>query len=125
MQASSISQDYEQAISNFNEAIRLDPSSAEALHSRARLFAICPDDKYRNGLRAVEDATKACKLTHWKHPRTLSTLAAAYAEVGDFEKAAEWQSKAHDLYSVSDKEKWGYLLDLYRSGEPFRHEPIK
>ena len=46
-----------------------------------------------NGKQAVEYANKACDLTGWKNANYLSTLAAAYAEVGNFDEATKWQTK--------------------------------
>ena len=56
-------------------------------------YATCPDDKYRDGKKAVENASKAYQLDDGKHWHCLGTLAAAYAESGDFEKAKEWEAK--------------------------------
>ena len=53
------------------------------------MLATSPDDKLRDGARAVKLATKAAEASGYETPHILSTLAAAYAETGDFENAAE------------------------------------
>ena len=112
----------DRAIADLNEAIRLNPKGALAYNSLAWLLATCPDAKYRNGLQAVEHATKACELSSWKNLGTLDTLAAAYAEAGDFEKAVEWQTKAVSMASESEKSSYQSRLDLYRAGKPYREQ---
>ncbi len=77
--------------------IRLDPTAPEAYDRRARLWATCPDQQFRNGKKAVESATKACELSKWNEPFYLDTLAKAYEAVGDSESAEKWQNKAFDL----------------------------
>ena len=47
-----------------------------------------------NGHEAVERATWACNATAWCNPSCLGTLAAACAEVGDFDQAVRWHSRA-------------------------------
>lgn len=61
--------------------------------------ATCRSEQYRDGKQALELATKACELTAWKKGKFLQTLAAAYAECGNFAKAIEWQEKAIELMS--------------------------
>ena len=58
---------FDKALADFNETIRLDPRHASAYNSRAWLWATCPDGKCRDGKKAVESATKACELTEWKN----------------------------------------------------------
>ena len=45
-------------------------------------------------MRARECATRACELTEWKSAECVDTLAAAYAEHGEFDKAIEWETQA-------------------------------
>jgi len=60
-------------------------------------LATSPDDKLRDGKRALKLATKAAESSGYETPHILSTLAAAYAETGDFENAAKWSQKAVEL----------------------------
>ena len=54
-------------------------------------------------------------------PTILGTLAAAYAEAGDFDKAVEWQEKANKLYTDADDRKKGEdRLNLYKEKKPYR-----
>jgi tetratricopeptide (TPR) repeat protein len=113
---------YDKALADFAEAIRLDPTDPVAYNSRAVLRAACPDEKYRDGKQAIEDATKACELTEWKDGEVIETLAAAYAEAGDFSKAIEWQKHAIEMADESEKADLKARLDLYQDRKPYRQE---
>jgi hypothetical protein len=82
--------EYGKAVADLNEAMTLNAWSPDDYNSLAWLLATCDDARYRDGQRAVELATKACDLTNWKNPAFLDTMAAAYAAVGDFDKAVDW-----------------------------------
>ena len=69
----------------------------------------------------MELATHACELAEWKDANMLCTLAAANAEVGDFDKAVEWQEKANRLYTNADHRRKGEeRLNLYKEKKPYR-----
>ncbi len=85
---------WQRAIDDYREALRLQPNLAMAHNNLAWLLAACPVDTLRNGQEAVERATWACNATAWCNPSCLGTLAAACAEVGDFGQAIRWQERA-------------------------------
>ncbi|HTH19886.1 MAG TPA: hypothetical protein VL912_07390, partial [Candidatus Udaeobacter sp.] len=81
----------------------------------------------RDGIEAVRLAERACALTNRRIPALLSTLAAAYAETGDFsrgiaagEEALTTGQAIGDAESVKLSEN---VLMALRAGLPFRHKP--
>ena len=79
----------------------------------------------RDGKRALELGIEACELTEYKKPHILSTLAAAYAETGQFDKAIEWSEKAVELGKESHEPQLEQLeaeLESYRKKEPWREK---
>ena len=111
--------EYGQALSDYDEAVRIHPKDAASWGGRAWLEAACPDAKFRDGKKAVEDATKASQLTDGKDIRILETLAAAHAESGDFAGAVMWQEQAMALAPEKLKPSVQYRLDLYKSDRPY------
>lgn len=116
---------YEKALADYNQAIRLDPKYPWAYYDRAWIWATCPDPKFRDGVRAVESATRACELNNWQDPGPIDTLAAAYAEKGDFDSAVRWETKALELLPNDStfQEFYKARLEMYKAGKPYRQEP--
>jgi len=117
--------EYDKAIADYNQALTLNPNFADAYSNLGGLYATCPDEKCRDGKKAVAKATKACELSGCKQWNHVATLAAAYAESGDFDKAKEWEVKAIEMAPVANiKQALRFHLDLYNQGKPF-HEPVR
>jgi tetratricopeptide (TPR) repeat protein len=118
---------------DYGALIRRYPDLYWAHERQAWILATSPDPSYRDGPRAVAAALRAAELTKWNDAHVLSTLAAAYAEAGDFAKAVISQQRAlaappaassvnvFDLQSQLKVSK--NRLALYQSGKPFRLAP--
>lgn len=84
---------YTKAVADFQEAIRLEPKLPDAYNALAWVQATCEDESLRDGKAALENAKRACELCDYGRWSCLGTLAAAYAELGDFAQAVEWKQK--------------------------------
>ncbi len=114
--------EYAKAIADSTKAAAIDPHCALAYENLGSIYATCPNPKYRDGKKAVENADKANQLSGGKEWNYLGTLAAAYAESSDFAKAQEFQEKAIELAPEKSKKQYRSRLELYKQGKPY-HEP--
>jgi Flp pilus assembly protein TadD len=113
--------DYDRAVRDFREVIQLDPKNVFGYNNLAWLLATCPDDKCRSGEQAVKYARRACELTDWKTGVILDTLAAAYAEAGQFGEAVKWQQSAMAAAGYTESQTVGRKrLALYKDKKPYR-----
>ncbi|MFO0940206.1 MAG: tetratricopeptide repeat protein [Pirellulales bacterium] len=130
---------HKEAIDDYRRAVKAmeskkDDSEAQAPTDEDRsglynnlswVLATSPTDDLRNGKEALELALKACEATEYKAAHILSTLAASYAETGDFEKAREWAAKAVEAGKESDSEQQSQLekeLESYKANKPWRED---
>jgi tetratricopeptide (TPR) repeat protein len=114
------------AATQWRAAVRLQQNQAAFLRPLAWLLATSPDVAVRDGAEAVKLAERAVQMKPLD-PNQLGTLAAAYAEAGQFPKAVANAERALDLamkdnnFSLADE--LTDKLKLYRSGAPFREKP--
>jgi tetratricopeptide (TPR) repeat protein len=113
-----------EAILEYREALRLKPDSPQILNNLAWILATSLAAEFRNGQDAVKLAERACDLTARKQVVLLGTLAAAYAEAGQFTRAAETAREARDLAASLQQPdlaaKNQELLQRFQAGQPCR-----
>ena len=102
-----------------------DPNRTAFRNEYAYALATARDDRVRNGAEALRIATEVVDADGAAHPSFLDTLAAAYAEVGEFARAVETSRRAIALLrnrEVSDDviESFERNLAEYEAGRPVR-----
>ena len=124
-----------QAIADFERALALNGEDESLLNNFSWVLATSPEDKLRDGERALKLATQAAEMTNHETPHILSTLAAAYAETADFETAIKWSQKAVEVSQEAiesadsddernrletERDQLQKELETYKKGEPVR-----
>lgn len=109
----------EAAVRTLEEGVAEAPDAVGLKNLLARLLAGAPEESTRDGARALELALAAYDAE--PVPAHAETVAMAYAELGDFERAVEWQERLLEqlelgprLYRAQER------LELYEQGEPVR-----
>jgi len=96
----------------------------QALYNLSWILATHRDAEYRNGEDALKFAQSLCKITQYKQPLALDSLAAAYAEVGSFDDAVSTAKKAFKLALDLGPEELAQGLEkrlqLYEKRRPYR-----
>ena len=105
---------YRLAVAALNEHVRLNPDDARALNFFAWILATCTNEDIRDGARAIQLAERACSLTKWRNHAFVDTLAAAYAEAGQFDEAIEHQMRAISMADETSTEGYGQRLKSYQ-----------
>jgi Tfp pilus assembly protein PilF len=116
--------DARNAVREYRKALAGRPDWPEVQNNLAWILATHPDASVRNATDAVRLASLASGGSHDRDPALLDTLAAAYAEAGDFEAARNTALEALDLAkSPRNRDLAAQISDrlrLYQSGRPFR-----
>ena len=116
-----------EAVEQYRAIIRLRPDSVPPLVRLAMLLATHPDPAIRNGDQAVKLAQRASQLTSDSDAAVLDSLAAAYAETGQFERAEKTAARALPLARAAGQNELAWAihqrLSLYKQGKPARQRP--
>jgi tetratricopeptide (TPR) repeat protein len=111
-----------EAIAQYHQALQLDPNDMEALNNLAWLLATAPQPALRNGDEALQLARRANELAGGKNPVVMGTLAAAFAETGQFAAAAQTVQQALELAQTAGQQDlirgFAAQLQRYKEGRP-------
>jgi len=115
------------AIANYEKALTISPRSIPAQNNLAWLLATGSNASLRNGNKALELARQADQLSSGANLIVRRTLAAAYAEIGQFAKAIEIAQGALRLAEVQGDSTLVAALQkeiaVYQAGLPYREAP--
>lgn len=112
------------AVAQWKRTHELNPENGNACSNLAWVYATHPSSAFRDGAAAVRLAEKARELSGGKNALVLRTLAAAYAESGQFEKAIAAAREARAIAAGQGNSALVAELDatigLYESGTALR-----
>ena len=117
-------QDDQKAIEILQKALATCDHNPHVLNDLAWRLATSKHSQLRDGAKAVEFARKASAIAEDDNPIFLDTLSAAYAEIGDFDKALDTAQRAQQMASEHgitnvDAETTAHI-ELYRKQQPVR-----
>ncbi len=114
---------FEAASAEYQNAVELNPKHALAQNNLAWLLATCPEPSLRDRRKAVELARQTEQLSGGNQPDVLDTLAAAYTEAGQFDKAVGTARRALNLPATQNNKPLAEAiqarLKLYETNAPF------
>jgi tetratricopeptide (TPR) repeat protein len=118
--------EFRRAIDDYARAVELKLDYMEAYNNYAWILATCVGADYRDGKKAVALASKAVELR--KNTDILDTLAAAYAEAGNFKEAIRIQEKfintQKSKLESEDLNEAEKQLEYYKAHRPWRDTKI-
>jgi protein O-mannosyl-transferase len=112
------------AIAHYETAAALAPNDAHSRNNIAWLLATSSDASIRNGTRAINFAQQAVALSGGRNAQFRRTLAAAYAESGQFSQAVSIAQQAIAIANLQGNSRLASTLkqdiSLYREQLPLR-----
>ena len=113
-----------EAIKQYEQALEISPQSVAAANNLAWLLATNPDASIRHRDRALELATRANQLSGGGNATVLRTLAAAYANAGQFSRAVEVGQLALSLTDRQSPLAKALQQEIagYQAGLPYRED---
>ncbi len=115
-------EDYKKALAHLESK---NEERSGLLNNLAWILATSPEDSLRDGKLSITLGKEACEITEYKEVHILSTLAAGYAESGDFEEAVKWSSKAVEIGHKENHEQLEQIeneLKSYQEKKPWREK---
>jgi tetratricopeptide (TPR) repeat protein len=86
-----------EGVEEWQKVLAIQPDNGNAMSNLAWVFATSPDDSLRDGAKAVQLAEEALRISGRRIPIIFRTLAAAYAESGEFPKAIQTAQQGIEL----------------------------
>jgi protein O-mannosyl-transferase len=86
-----------EGVEEWQKVLAIQPDNGNAMSNLAWVFATSPDDSLRDGAKAVHLAEEALRISGRRIPIIFRTLAAAYAERGEFSKAIQTAQQGVEL----------------------------
>jgi len=116
-----------EAIQHWQKAVDSQPQYMPALNNLAWALATSPDATVRNGDKAVQLARRANEVSNGKNPMVLRTLAAAFAEDGQYGEAATMAGLALQQAAIQHNTPLMNSIEaqskLYESGQAYHTTP--
>lgn len=119
---------HREAIEHLQAALALKPDWLDGANNLAWMLATLNEPNLRNGKEAVRWAAMVCEKTGHGNVEYLDTLAAAYAEMGDFAEAVRIAETARQIAKANGQDPLAEVVEArakrYRQKQPYRENTL-
>jgi len=113
-----------EGVEEWEKVLDIQPDNGNAVSNLAWVLATSPDDSLRDGAKAVRLAEQAMRISGRRIPLLFRTLAAAYAERGQFSEAIQTAQQGIELANAQGNPQLATELSgniaLYQEQQPLR-----